>query len=308
MSRETDEELEAMKVLYSEKTYYNLIAGKTDQLYLMTRNIPPEEQANIQWSSSNPSVATVAANDKYTVATVTGISSGTAIISASLAGLQTVRFTVTVYPVGTDLGVLPPSIFFTTGQNVVQFTALNTDKTVSVTPVNLPLSNYSGITWVSDNPSVVSVIANGNQATFTSKSKGEAVVTVAHPKAENTLKITVRIGDEYIIVNPKDPFISTSKDVVGLIAGAQGEQITAKLENGEATTLFSWEIDNPSIAAISPLGDKCFIVPKSPGQARLVIRHANATYDKNVLVWLGTLKLILRGFRTLRRHRMSFAW
>lgn len=295
---ETPEELDTMKVLYSEKTYYNLIAGKTDQLYLMTRNIPPEEQANIQWSSSNPSVATVAANDKYTVATVTGISSGTAIISASLAGLQTVKFTVTVYPVGTDIGVLPPSIFFTTRQNVVQFTNLNTDKTVSITPVNLPLSNYSGITWVSDNPSVVSVVANGDTATFTSKSKGEAVVTVAHPKAENILKIIVRIGDEYIIVNPKAPFISASKDVIGLVAGTQGEQITAKLENGQGT-LFTWEIDNPSIAAISPLGDKCFVVPKAPGQARLVIRHADATYDKNVLVLVGNTQADIEGLSYL---------
>jgi hypothetical protein len=296
---ETAAELEAMKVFYSEKTYYNLIAGKTDQLYLMTRNIPPEEQANIQWSSNNPSVATVSIGDTYTKATVTGISSGTAIVSAALPGLQTVRFTITVYPVGTDLGVLPPSIFFTTGQNVVQFTTLNTDKTVSVTPVNLPLSNYSGITWVSDTPSVATVISNGNTATITSKGKGEAVITVAHPKAENTLKITVRIGDEYIIINPKDPFISASKDVVGLIAGAQGEQITAKLENGQTNTLFTWEIDNPTIATISPLGDKCFIVPKSPGQARLVIRHANATYDKNVLVLVGNTQADIEGLSYL---------
>lgn len=296
---ETAEELEAMKVLYTEKTYYTLIAGKTDNLYLMTRNIPPEEQTNIQWISSNPSVATVAPSEKYTVATVTGVASGTAVISASLAGLQTVRFTVTVYPVGTNLDVLPPSIFFTTGQNVVQFTTLNTDKTVSVTPVNLPLSNYSGISWVSDNPSVVSVIGNGNIATFTSKSKGEALITVSHPKAENILKITVRIGDEYIIINPKDPFISASKDVVGLIAGAQGEQITAKLENAPASTLFTWEIDNPTIATISPLGDKCFIIPKSPGQARLVIRHADATYDKNVLVLVGNTQADIDGLAYL---------
>ncbi len=296
---ETAEELEVMKVLYSEKTHYNLISGNTDQLYVMTRNVSPEEQENIQWSSSNSSVATVTASDKFTVATVTGVSSGTAIITASLSGLQTVRFTITVYPAGTDLGVLPPSIFFTTGQNVVQFTTLNTDKTVSVTPVNLPLSNYSGISWVSDNPSVASVISNGNTATITSKSNGEAQITVTHPKAENVLKITVRIGNEYIIVNPKDPFISTSKDVVGLIAGAQGEQISAKLENGQASTLFTWEIDDPSIAAISPLGDKCFIVPKSPGQARLVVRHANATYDKNVLVLVGNTQADIDGLSFL---------
>ncbi|MCD1654442.1 Ig-like domain-containing protein [Treponema zuelzerae] len=296
---ETAEELEAMQVLYSEKTYYNLIAGKSDQLYLMTRNLSPEELTAIQWSSSNSSVATVTPSDKNTVSTITGVSSGTAIITASLAGLQSVRFTVTVYPVGTDLSVLPPSIFFTTAQNVVQFPSINTDKVVSVTPVNLPLSDYSGISWISDSPSIVEVIPNGNTATITSKSKGTAVISISHPKADNVLKITVRIGDEYIIVNPKDPFISTSKDVVGLISGSQGEQITAKLENGADTTLFSWEIDDPSIAAISPLGNKCYIVPKVPGQARLIVRHANSTYDKNVLILVGNTQADIDGLSYL---------
>lgn len=296
---ETAEELEAMKFIYSEKTYYSIIAGGTEQLYIATRNVPPDEQATIQWQTNNPSVATIAVGDKFTVGTVTAVSSGTAIITATLPGGNSVRFNITVYPVGTDLSVLPPSIFFTTGQNVVQFTSINSDKTVSVTPVNLPLSDYSGITWQSSNTAVATVIPNGNIATITSTGEGEAQIFVKHAKSENTLTITVRVGDEYIIVNPKEPFISSSKDVVGLIAGAQGEQITAKLENGSGNNLFTWEIDNPSIAAISPLGDKCFIVPKTPGQARLVIRHADATYDKNVLILVGNTEADIQGLAYL---------
>jgi hypothetical protein len=295
---ETAQNLAAMKILYSEKTNYSLIAGTTQNLYLSCQNITPDDEATIQWQTDNPSVATVLAGQSNSIGTVTAIASGTATISATLpGGTPPVRFTITVYPVGTSLSVLPPAIYFTTGQNVVQFTALNADKTVSVTPVNLPLEEYSGITWVSDHPDIVSVISNGNTATFTSKSNGEATITVSHPKAENTLKITVRVGDEYIIVNPKAPFITASKDVVGLVSGTQGEQITATLQNGTGTnsTLFTWAIDNPDIATISPLGDKCFIIPKSPGQARLTIRHADATYDKNVLVLVGNTQADIKG-------------
>ena len=292
---ETAEELEAMRILYSEKTYYNLVAGTTAHIYLSGLNITSEEMDTVQWKTSNPAVATISRGDGSGVGEISAIASGTATITASVSGVVPVQFNVTVYPEGTDLGVLPPAIYFTTGQNVVQFTDLNANKTVSVTPVCLPLADYSGITWISDHPEIVEVIPNGNTATFTSKANGEAKVTVSHPKSENTLTITVRIGEEYIIINPKAPFITTSKDVVGLVAGSQGEQITAKLENGTQNTLFTWEIDDTSVATISPLGDKCFIVPKNPGQARLTIRHADATYDKSVLVLVGNTLADIEG-------------
>jgi len=291
---ETAEELEAMKILYSEKTYYNIIAGTQANIYLSAMNVSSEELATVQWTTNNPSVATISMGETG-IGIISAIASGKAAITATIPGCTPVKFTVTVYPEGTDLGVLPPAIYFTTGQNVVQFTTLNANKIVSVTPVNLPLTDYSGISWVSDKPNIVEVIPNGNTATFTSKANGEAKISISHPKSENTLTITVRIGDEYIIVNPKSPFISASKDVVGLVAGSQGEQITAKLENGTQSTLFTWEIDDVSIATISPLGDKCFIVPKKPGQARLTIRHADSTYDKNVLVLVGNTQADIEG-------------
>lgn len=297
---ETAAELDAVKVLYTEKPYYSLVAGTNAELYLSMRNVTQEEVGTIQWQTNNASVATVSTGEDKSVGIVAGISSGTAIISATLPGNNPVRFTVTVYPAGTNLNVLPPAIYFTTGQNVVQFTDLNVDKVVSVTPVNLPLADYTGITWVSDKPDVITVVQNGKNATITSKSNGEAKITISHPKSENTLVITVRIGQEFIIVNPKAPFISTSKDVVGLVTGAQGEQITAKLENDTTgSTLFSWNIDNPTIATISPLGNKCFIIPKTPGQAQLTIRHANATYDKNVLILVGNTQEDIEGLAYL---------
>jgi len=292
---ETAEELEAMRILYSEKTYYNLVAGTTAHIYLSGLNITSEEMDTVQWKTSNPAVATISRGDGSGVGEISAIASGTATITASVSGVVPVQFNVTVYPEGTDLGVLPPAIYFTTGQNVVQFTDLNANKTVSVTPVCLPLADYSGITWISDHPEIVEVIPNGSTATFTSKANGEAKVTVSHPKSENTLTITVRVGEEYIIVNPKAPFITASKDVVGLVAGSQGEQISAKLENGTQNTLFTWEIDDTTVATISPLGDKCFIVPKNPGQARLTIRHADATYDKSVLVLVGNTLADIEG-------------
>lgn len=292
---ETQEELSAMKLLYTEKNSYNVITNNYEDVYLFSQNLSEEEIATIKWESLNPLIATITTGDNKTIGRINGISSGKTTILAQLPGLSPIRLSVTVYPEGTSLEVLPPSIYLTTSQNVVQFTTLNSDKTVSVIPVNLSMNEYSGITWTSDNPSIALVTPNGNKATITSKGEGTAIITITHPKSENTLKITVRVGDEYVIINPKDPFITASQDVVGLISGEQGVQISARLENSTASTMFTWTIDDESIATISPLGNKCFIIPKKPGQAQLTIRHANATYDKNVLVLVSNTEEDING-------------
>lgn len=296
---ETQAELDALKSLYSSKTYYNIVAGKEELVFLNARNIDVSDYSQITWSSSNNSVATVIVGENNTIGIIKGISSGTATITAQFPSVLPVNFNVTVYPSGTDLGVLPPSVYFTTDQNVVQFSSINSDKTVMVTPINLPLADYSQITWTSNNPDIATVIPNGNKATITAIKEGEAKITVTHPKSENNLTITVRIGSEYIITNPKDPFITTTKDVLGLVKGAQGEQITAKLENKQGNQLFTWEIQDSEIATINPLGDKCFIIPKKAGQTSLIIRHAEATYDKKVLILVANTEEELKGLAYL---------
>lgn len=280
----TPEELDAMKLLYSEKTFYSLVAGNSERLFINSRNIPPEELATIQWQSSNPEVASITVGESNSIGVVTGVSSGSTTVTARLVGCEPLKFHITVYPVGTPVGVLPPAMYFTTLQNVIQFKSIAVDKTASVVPVNLPLSDYGNITWVSQNPEIATVIPNGDKATITSKSTGETIIEVSHPRSENTLKLTIRIGEEYIIIPPNTPVISTSKDILKLLAEAQGEQVQATLSNNTEATGFTWTIDNPAIAAISPLDNKCFIVPKSPGQAKLTVQHPSAPYEQQVLI------------------------
>ena len=82
----------------------------------------------VQWKTSNPAVATISRGDGSGVGEISAIASGTATITASVSGVVPVQYNVTVYPEGTDLGVLPPAIYLTTGQNVGQFTHLNAKK------------------------------------------------------------------------------------------------------------------------------------------------------------------------------------
>ncbi|MDL2230034.1 hypothetical protein LJC14_07285, partial [Treponema sp. OttesenSCG-928-L16] len=282
---ETEEELFNYKLIYTEKSFYNIVAGSSETIYLSSINIEETEFSKVRWASSNTNVVTVAVGANNMEGIITGVSAGKTIVSASLAGVSDpVEFEITVYPEGTDLSVLPSPIYFTTSQNLLQFSVLNVNKTATVTPVQMPVSSYPGIKWEIENPSIADVIPNGRTATITSRSEGITRIHVSHLDAENTIPITVRVGEDYIISNPNTPFITASQDVVSLLSGASGVQITASLQNAPASDSFEWQIDDFTVATISSVGNKCFIVPKSVGQARITISHPDSVYDKQVLV------------------------
>jgi hypothetical protein len=195
----------------------------------------PASYNRIVWRSDNTAVATVISNGNS--AAVTSRADGTAVITVSHPDtLNTI--TITVRVTSQSLSPLPESKYLTTTQNVLQFPVINSDKTVSVTAVRLDASSYSKITWKIDKSAVASVIPNGTSATVTARAAGTAVITVSHPDAENTLAITIRVGEEYVIVNPTDPFITASQDVLSLTEDGQGIRVSAELRNSTKTSGF----------------------------------------------------------------------
>lgn len=284
----TQEELAAYKIMYSDKSSYNVVAGTTQTLYLNTRNIIDEELSNITWSSQNSNIASVQIGDTNTSAIVTGVAAGTTKIVANHPNvLNPVEFEVTVLPVGTDIGVIPSPIYLTTSQNVVQFTEINTNKKVSVSPVRLPVDEYRNITWSVEDETICSVSGTGSSVTVTALKEGVTKILVTHVESENILPITIRVGNEYVIQQPTIPYINPSQEVLGLVNGGQGQEIKAAIKNSTVTTGFTWEIDDSSIATISPLDASCYVVPKSPGQALITITHEGLNLTKKVLVLVG---------------------
>ncbi|MFM9587478.1 Ig-like domain-containing protein, partial [Streptomyces caniscabiei] len=85
------------------------------------------------------------------------------------------------------------------GQNVVIIEEKGKTANVSITAVNLPTSKHSQIKWESSDEGVAKVVPNGSRATVTAVSEGEAVISVAHEESQDTLKIYVRVGSEYVI-------------------------------------------------------------------------------------------------------------
>jgi hypothetical protein len=281
----TQAELDAFKLIYASKLTYKSALGKTLSVDLQSKGLTDAELSNITWSSTDSNIATV--NGSGVHAEILPVSVGSVNIRAEtpLCSIPVV-LSVTVYPEGTNTDDIPEPKYITTERNVYNLNPANNSVTAYVNVVGLPESDYSRITWVNSNTSVVDVVQNGNKAVLTPKGEGTAVIKVSHPLAENTLEIYVRVGSEYVINNPTPVIISASQDVVELVSGGTNKTISINLANGSDTScaLATWIVDNSSIATISASNKTCIVTPKAAGQTQITIHHPEAKYDKKIIV------------------------
>jgi hypothetical protein len=284
---DTEAERDSTKLIYAETPYHTLNIGEIAYLAVSAVNLSPTD--TLVWQITNGGACIALNQMDKSNATVTALSAGTATVTAALAGTEeSVTFQITVK----REGVVNPDIpcYLTTSQNVLVL-GPGGEGDVTVIPVNISESSYSELIWATDNTALVEISANGAKATVRSVAGGgKATVRVSHPLATNTLDIHIHIGDEYEYKNTNVAYIDTPSDTLLLHAGDEDTVFQAVLAHTEKsipdTTGFSFSIKNTTIATVSFSSNTntCFISPKSPGQTILTITHAEAVYDKEVLI------------------------
>lgn len=173
-------------------------------------------------------------------------------------------------------------------------------KQINVTAVNLKSSEYQNITWTSSDTSVATVIGNGISATLTAVAEGESVISVYHKDSQNTLKIYVRVGSEYIIPETDPVVYISANDVMTFLKGGANQSLQAVLVNYEGTETggFTFNIDDSSVAEITaqtPTGI-AYIKPVGSGQAQVTITHTATDISKKVLIVVGNSAEELAGY------------
>ena len=311
MTADDEETLMSMKALYSDKLYYNFEVGSEATVMCSAVGFEGDDEESdydyslFTWTVSDPTVISVTKNAyNPLICTVKGLKSGSVKLTGSIVDSGTTyscEFTITVYPVGAVQ--TEPEVYFTTTQNVVLIGGAGKTASVSVSAINLKSSEYSNIVWTSEDTNIATVQPNGNRATITAVSEGEAVVTVTHPDSQNTLKIYVRIGSEYVIPDAEPVVYISSQDVLTMLRDDSAQKLTAVLVNysGTDTGGFSFEIDNESVATISAqsVNGTAYIKPVGSGQAEITISHKATDITKKVLVVVGNSAEELAGFTYL---------
>ncbi len=236
-----------------DKTQVSLKAGDTSKL---TATVSPETTTDktVNWTSSNPQVATVDNNG-----TVTAVSVGEATITAK-CGSATATCKVTV--------IATPAASVILDKTQVSLKAGETSKlTATVSPED---ATDKTVTWSSSNTQVATV---DNTGTVTAVSVGEATITAKCGSATATCKVTV-------IATPAASVI-LDKTQVSLKAG-ETTKLTATV-SPETTTdkTVTWTSSNPQVATVDNNGTVTAI---SVGEVTITAKCGSATATCKVTV------------------------
>ena len=304
LTADTEEELANMKALYSDKLYFNIEVG--EEAYCTTNSVGFDSDYNFAsaiWTVKDSSICSIEKDSINPLSCrIIGEKAGATRVSVSITDNENKTYScdyeITVYPSGTVQ--TEPEIYFTTSQNVINLNSAGKFSNVNVSAINLPYSEYSNIAWESEDESIAKVIGNGINATVTAMSEGETVINVSHEDSQNTLKIYIRVGSEYVIPEAKPIVHISSPDVITLLKDDNPQRLDAILVNYEEVDKrgFHFSIDNESIATISSQSENgvAYIKPVGSGQAQITIRHPMSSIDKKVLVVVGNSAEELAGF------------
>lgn len=302
LTADTQEELDAIKAFYSDKTYYSVNAGKTAYIYVQSvgftdsdgEELDFSEITGVSWTSSNPEIFTVEKEDGNPLCgEVTGVKAGKGTATIKY-GDTSATFNVTVYPENVSLDEVETSVYFTTARNVIVIGEAGGTATASVTAVGLSSKENENIEWKSSDESVATVVGNGTSAQVTAVKEGQAVLTVSHPLSENTLKIYVKVGSEYVTDTTKPSSSGStaaavyikSADVIGLVKGSADKELQATLANWSGTEPgFKFESTDSSVAQISSQSENgtAYIHAEAKGSCEISISSSQTKSVKKVL-------------------------
>lgn len=323
LTADSEKELKNLKALYSDKLYYNLEIGET--AYCMTNYVgfdydetKTDENGNeyteevkydfstSTWTVSDSTICSVEKIEANPLtAGIKGLKAGTATVTVTASDCEnkfySCSYKITVYPEGAVQ--TEPEVYFTTTQNVINLGKAGDEKNISVSAVNLSSAKYGEVSWTCENENIARISPNGTSATITAVSEGETIAYVTHADSQNTLKVYIRVGSEYVFEEAEPVVYISSPDVITLLKDEPSQRLDAVLVNytGADKAGFKFEIDKAGVAEISSqsVNGLAYIKPVESGQAEIIISHEKAALTKKVLVVVGNSAEELAGFTYL---------
>lgn len=213
----------------------------------------------VEWSSSNPSVATVSA-----AGVVAGVAAGSATVNATINGRSgAATVTVTLAPVA-SVAVQPKTASLTVGQT--------TTLGVVVTDANGAATDRA-VAWTSGNEQVATVSSSG---VVTAVAVGQAVITAASEGKSDAATITVAASPvASVVVAPATSTVTTGETtaLVATVQDARGVVVTDRP--------VSWKSSNVAVATVSATG---VVTGVSPGSVTITATSETKSGAATVIV------------------------
>ena len=265
-----------MSLAIGEMNVLNLTASKN------------QNGADIKWIYDETKISAV--TDNYG-AVITGLMPGNADITA-VCGSNSVSCVVTVSEETYAVKVNNPYVYASK-----DYVFLKPAETVKVTAslFGSTVSDMNGFTWSIDNPSVASIVSEGNYCWITGAGEGQAKISVKHNKSAFGYSILLNCAaDEKSLC-----YITTKKNIVTInLSENNSADLTLSLVNNlkpdiESSFSYSFVDSNGSIISeniavtssfLTDEGVNVTVQASEPCECFLRVSHPDALYDMDVLV------------------------
>jgi uncharacterized protein YjdB len=277
---------ETIKESYNENAPKVILAGTlseieagTTQQTAPTATVKPDSASqNVTWESSNTNIATVDQDGK-----VTGVTVGTARITATASNGTTASYTITVVasgsgnnPGGTATGISIDNagpINMTVGEDV--------QLTVTLTPSD----STDTVTWSSSNDGVASVDQNGK--VHAEAAGGPVTITATANGISDTITVNVSAG-----VNPgPEPVtgINIDNGDFSMAVGDAGVTLGVTFVPEGASGTVTWESNKTDVATVDSDG-----TVRAVGEGTAIITATVNGIDDSITVTVTAPALLLK--------------
>ena len=308
----TEEELSSMKGIFADSTYLRIAADEVKTLSVEQFGLSSSDR--VTWSSSKSGICMVngdSSSPYCTSAKVTGISEGSAVITASVGGSSApVEFNVTVLKAGESSEIFDENVgYLTTNLNALVIEKEGDSATLNVNGVNISAADMSlYTTWsmtdvegVSGEPVFSLYGSPGPSVHLTANKPGKSSIKVSNKMSMNSLSINAKCGELYEWNDDYIVYITAENDVVNMMNG-ESKTIGCSLVNTTQTGSFSWSVTEGSdkIEITGLTSGTCNIKSLQPGQAIITVSNVLAgEITKEILVNVANSEEELKGFKYL---------
>lgn len=244
----------------------NLLLLTKGSVAVLTATVSPDDASDktVQWSSDNPSVATVDQNGR-----VTAVDAGDAVITASAGGFSA---SCSVYCM-----IIPVSAVVLDKTSL--FLARGSSETLKAT-VSPKDATEKTVRWSTDNPSVATVDQNGQ---VTAVNSGAATITAFAGTVSATCAVSVYVPVTSVALNSTNLTMS-----VGETAILEATILPDDADDKKVT----WYSSNPEVVAV----DGGRITALDFGQAVITVQVGGLSASCNVTVLVDSPSGIFAGY------------
>lgn len=267
--------------IVSESDVYNCIKGDELTIGVTLENFSTGVNPGFEWSIKHGEELASIKGTKEGVCVIDTKQAGQLLISVSNSlAVDTKEILVNINNTEEELRGFR---YLTTSQNVITIGEGNSSS-VSVNVQNSTSPVIAGYNWVSDNPSICSVVDSGSTAVLYAQKCGTAKIKVSNPAScDYPLEIIVNVVDP--ILASANPYI-TSQNIVTCTVGGSAQSVIADLIGGKESDYsnFTWSIVDNNVAALYSSNEQAQITALKEGYTQVIISHPKANATRSILV------------------------